>query len=181
TWVDRRGGEERINAPPRAYVAPRISPDGTRVALDIRDQENDIWIWDLARKTMTRLTIDPGLNRGVAWSPDGTRVAFSSTRNGAENVFWQAADGTGVQEPLTEGSGVRVPSAFTPDGQHLIFIEPATPPHDLGIIDVAGPTASRKREPLLRASYSETNGEVSPDGKWLAYQSNESGQRDEIY
>ena len=76
-WVDRRGQEEPIKAaPPRAYVYPRISPDGTRVALDIRDQENDIWIWDLARQTLTRLTNAPGQDRNPVWTPDGQRLIF---------------------------------------------------------------------------------------------------------
>ena len=75
-WADRQGHEETIDAPTRAYAYPRLSPDETRVALDIRDQENDIWIWSFALRTMTRLTFDPGFNRGGIWNPDGKRVAF---------------------------------------------------------------------------------------------------------
>jgi len=74
-WVDRQGHEEPIPAPVRPYQSASISPDGTQVALEIRDQENDIWTWDFARKTLTQLTFDPGGNRGVAWS--GSRLAFS--------------------------------------------------------------------------------------------------------
>ena len=82
-WVDRQGREEAIKAAPaRAYVYPRLSPDGTRVALDIRDQENDIWVWDFARETLTRVTFDPGLDRAPAWTPDGRRVVFSSQAGG---------------------------------------------------------------------------------------------------
>jgi serine/threonine-protein kinase len=175
-WVDRQGHEEPLGVPPRAYAYPRISPDGTRVALDIRDQENDVWIWDLRRRTLTRLTFDPGLNRGVAWTPDGQRLAFSSQRNGKENIFWQAADGTGTPEQITEGDRPQLPLSFAPDGKSLIFIEPGNPPYDIGIASVP----ERKSHLLLHASYSESGGEVSPDGRWLAYDSNESG-RPEVY
>ena len=95
-WVDRQGRQTAINVPPRAYTYARLSPDGTRVALDARDQQNDIWIWDLARETLQRLTNDPGLNRLPVWTPDGTRVAYTAERDGQpESIYWQAADGSG--------------------------------------------------------------------------------------
>ena len=101
-WVDRQGRETPIPAPPRAYVYPRLSPDGTRVAVYAIDQENDIWVWDLGRTTLTRATFDPGTDDYPVWTPDGRRVIFSSERAGARNLFWQAADGTGAVERLTE-------------------------------------------------------------------------------
>ena len=86
-WVDRQGHEEAIKAAPgRAYVAPRLSPDGTRVALDIRDQENDIWVWDFARETLTRVTSDPGSTRRRRGLPDGRRLVFSSQADGDAGV-----------------------------------------------------------------------------------------------
>lgn len=176
-WVDRQGREEPVGAPPRAYAYPRISPDGTRAALDIRDQENDIWVWDFMRRTLTRLTFDPGLNRGAAWTPDGRRLAFSAQRDGAETIYWQAADGTGSAERLTEGSMVQVPKAFLPDGKRLLFMQPDAPPYDIGIVTLDG---QRKVELLLKASFNESDPEISPDGRWLAYESNESRQL-EIY
>ena len=81
-WVDRQGREEPLKAPPRAYLYPRLSPDGTRVALDVRDQESDIWIWDFAREALTRFTFDPGPDTHPAWTPDGQRVLFRSARSG---------------------------------------------------------------------------------------------------
>jgi hypothetical protein len=107
-WVDRQGREEAITAPARAYVYPRISPDGSRVALDIRDQENDIWMWDFSRRTLRRVTFDPTIDRAPVWTPDGRRLVFSSgngtTGGGASvaNLFWVAADGTGTPERLTQ-------------------------------------------------------------------------------
>jgi serine/threonine-protein kinase len=176
-WIDRDGREEPILAPIRAYAYPRLSPDGTRVALDIRDQENDTWIWDLNRKTLTRLTFDPGPNRGVVWSPDGKHIAFSAQRDGVETIHWQSADGTGAPEKLTEGTQSQFPSAFTPDGQFLLFQEPAAAPRDIYLLNLA----DGKVQPLLASpKFNEDNPQVSPNGRWLAYESNQSG-RDDIY
>ena len=171
-WVDRQGREEAIPAPPRAYTYARVSPDRTKLALDIRDQDNDIWIWRLGQGPLTRLTFDPGLNRGAVWSPDSKRVAFSVEKDGPENVYWQNADGTGTAEQLTQGSRAQFPNFFTPDRLRLVYMEPGAPPYDLGVVNVNG---DRKESLLLHASYSEGNSELSPDGRWLAYESNESG------
>ena len=102
-WVDRQGREEPVAAPPRDYVQPRISPDGTRVVLDVRDQEDDLWIWDLVRETPTRFTFDPGQDWYPVWTPDSQRIVFGSSRAGDRNLFWKAADGSGTVEQLTEG------------------------------------------------------------------------------
>jgi Tol biopolymer transport system component len=174
-WVDREGHEQPLDAPTRAYAYAHISPDGTRVALDIRDQDSDIWIWDLMRRTLTRLTFDPGLNREAVWTPDGRRLAFSAQREGSEDIYWQSADGTGSPERLTKAGRV-MPSAFTPDGKRLL-IHPTGAPRDISIVDLDG---EHHTEPLLHTTFEEQNAEVSPDGRWIAYQSNESG-RDEIY
>jgi hypothetical protein len=185
-WVDRRGTETPLAAPPRGYVYPRLSPDGTRVALDTRDPSGtDIWIWDVARETLTRLTFDPGSDRAPAWSPDGRRIAFSSMRDGSPgNVFWQAADGTGTAERLVEDKRVMFPASFSPDASQ-IFITVATG-GATGIQDENDDIAVVSREmknratPLLATMFGERNAEVSPDGRWLAYESDESG-REEIY
>jgi serine/threonine-protein kinase len=178
-WVDRQGREEALASPTRSYVYPRISPDGTRIALDIRDQENDIWLWDMTRQTLTRLTFDQGLNRGIVWSSDGSRLVFSGERDGSESLYGQAADGSGSPERLTTGQAGRpqVPYSATPDGSRILFGEPGQPPFDLYMLELG---AERNVAPLLNAAYSETNAEVSPDGRWMAYQSDESGAN-EIY
>jgi serine/threonine-protein kinase len=178
-WVDRQGREEPMAMPPpRAYGIPRISPDGTQVAVDIRDGENDIWIWDLARQTLRRLTIDPSLDQYPVWTPDGRRVVFASNRAGIPNLFWQPADGTGTVERLTTGPNQQLPHSFTPDGKSLILREttPGTNT-DLNLLRLAN---RARTEPLVHTTSGEQNGEISPDGRWLAYQSNESG-RNEIY
>jgi hypothetical protein len=115
-WVDRMGKEESVAAPPRAYQHPRLSPDGTRVALSSIDQENDLWIWDLGRATLTRMTFDAGLDQFPVWTPDGRRIVFSSARSGQLNLWWQAADGTGAAERLTTSSNPQLVTGITPDG-----------------------------------------------------------------
>jgi serine/threonine-protein kinase len=178
-WVDRTTHEEqRIPVAPRAFTYPRISPDGTRIALDIRDQDNDTWVLELTGNRMRRLTSDPGANRGVAWSRDGKRIAFSVADAHSEGIYWQAADGSGQRERLTSGENAPdVPIMFAPDG-YLVFNEPGGPPYHTLRVKLEG---EHSIEPLLNdPNVSEAFGEVSPDGHWLAYQSNESGEY-EIY
>jgi serine/threonine-protein kinase len=181
-WVDRHGHEEPLGVPSRNYFYPRLSPDGTKLALDIRDQENDIWVWDLVRHgPLTRLTVDPALNRrgnrGGVWSRDGKRIAFTAQHEGAENIYWQPADGSGTPERLTNGPGQQFPVSFTPDGTQLLFNEGLNTPQGLGVVNLSG---DRHADILLHGSPNQNNGDISPDGKWLAYESNESGQS-EIY
>ena len=178
-WVDRNGVEEALAAEKRAYVYPRFSPDGSRLALDIRDAESDIWVWDFGRRNLQRLTFDPGLNRGAVWTPDSRRLVFSAEAGGAESLFWQAADGSGKPERLTTAPPGRsqVPYSIAPDGSHLLFGEPGQPPFDLFSIQLNG---DRARATVLNAPYNEHNAEISPNGQWLAYQSDESGTN-EIY
>jgi serine/threonine-protein kinase len=177
-WVDREGREEPLEAEPRAYTYPRISPDSTRVALDIRDQELDIWIWDFARETLTRLTFDAGEEIHPCWTPDGRRIVFSSNRGGTYNLHWKAADGTGAAEQLAESPNRNFPHSISSDGKQLVFREiPAGGRSDLRLFSLEGERSSKV---LLATEFSEYNGEVSPDGRWLAYQSNTSGQY-EIY
>ena len=174
-WVDRDGREEALAAEPRAYRYPRISPDGGRVAFSVADQENDIWIWDFARETLTRLTFAPGWDSYPVWTTDGRQVAFTSDRDGTFNLYWKAADGTGAVERLTESENRQLPYAFTPDGKQLVFSEIDEQGIDLGVFSLEGSS-----EPLLATEFAERNAEISPDGRWLAYQSNASGQN-EIY
>jgi Tol biopolymer transport system component len=182
-WVDRSGREETIPVPPRPYFYPRISPDGLRVAVDVRDQDNDIWILDLSRLTLTRLTFDPRIERHPAWTPDGQRIAFASQQGGAYNLFWQAADGTGAVQRLAESSGGQASPSITADGMFLVFDQQgavgtgAFSGTDVHVLTLTG---ERRSMPLLATMFTERNGVVSQDGRWLAYESNESG-RAEVY
>jgi len=182
-WVDRNGREEPLNAPPRAYQYPRISPDGTRLALDIRDQETDIWVWDFARETLTRLTFGPSRDIIPVWSPDSRRIAYVSERDGRNgSLYWQSADGTGTVERLTEsrdGEG-QVPYGFTPDGSKLLYRVDAAPPAKTGADLWVMTMNDRRSEALLQSPFNERHGELSADGRWLAYVSDESG-RNEVF
>ena len=171
-WVDRQGHEEPINAPPRNYLYPRLSPDGTRVALDIRDQENDIWVWDFAHGTLTRVTFDPGFDTNPVWTRDGRRLIFTSERGGARNLFWQAADNTGSVERLSQSANTQLPTSVSPDGTRVVFEANATS-SDLMMLTL---DKDHRVSALVQTPFNESNGEISPDGRWLAYQSNDSGQ-----
>ena len=177
-WVDRLGHEEPLKAPSRAYFYPRLAPDGTRLALSSYDQESDIWLWDLARATLTRVTYDPSQDTFPIWTPEGRRLIFGSERAAARNLFRQAADGTGAVERLTESPNLQNPTAISPDGAQLVFTEtmPRTG-EDVMVLSLRGePRATA----LIQTPFAERNGDVSPDGRWIAYEANDSGQF-EIY
>ena len=174
-WVDRQGREEPLAAPPRSYLYPRLSPDGTRVAVSIEDQQDDIWVWDFARDTLTRVTFNPGADAYPVWTPDGRRLLFASTLDRQSGVFWQAADGTGSPERLTERSNV-FPYSVSPDGSRAVLRD-GNPPYNLAVLSLG---AERTTQPLLHTEFHEVNAEISTDGRWLAYESDESGQR-EVY
>jgi len=181
-WVDREGREQPIPASPRAYDYPRLSPDGTKIAVSSADEENDIWVFDLAKETLTRLTFGPAFELYVAWTPDNRYLLFSSgpfgSGTGAHvDIFRKAADGTGAMEPLTQNLGGGYPQSVSPDGKSLV-IRKQLP--NMGLLLLPLDPKSDARPLLADPKFGENNGEISPDGRWIAYQSNKSG-RFEIY
>jgi serine/threonine-protein kinase len=175
-WVDRQGDEELLTAPPSGYVILRLSPDGTKVAIDNRETGADIWIWDIEREAITRFTFT-GAPYPV-WTPDGKRIVFSSFESGTGNLAWRVADSSAPLELLSEGPNSRYASSFSPDGAYLVFREEGRPTGlDIMILEMEG---DRQAELLLGTEFNELNAEISPDGQWLAYKSNESA-RDEVY
>lgn len=174
-WVDRQGREESLGAPSRPYQYPRISPDGQRVALDVSAStgERDIWIWDNRRGTLELFTNDPAGNPLVAWSPDGRQLAFGSERSGVSNVYQQSADGSGEPERLLESDVLQMPISYTPDGNLLMSVGVAGQQRDIHLMMLQG---EREVSPLIHGPANELWAEVSPDGRWVAYDSDESGQ-----
>ena len=200
-WVDRKG-EEELAAPPNFYAFPRISPDGTRVALTIGGGTNlNLWIWDLVRKNLTRLTFDEAIDFFPLWTPDGKRLSFASVRGGEAGLYWKAADGTGDVESILDlpHNHVAFSASWSGDGKTLVFWEGTgsigsqtmgavlagqiqspgvqfiMPPDirfGLGMLSMEG---DRAPKPLLKEQKSEKGPQISPDGRWLAYSSSESG------
>jgi hypothetical protein len=174
-WVDRQGHETPIpKIPLRNYAFPRLSPDGTRLAIYIPDQEIDIWLWDLARAALTRATFDPGVETFPVWTPDGRQLLFSSARAGSVNLFAQAADGSGGVTQLTKSPNIQHATSVSPDGTRLVFME-AAPITGQDIMQLRL-DSTHAVTPLVQTPADERNGEVSPDGRWLAYEANDSGQ-----
>jgi serine/threonine-protein kinase len=195
-WVNRDGREEALSAPPRPYATARISPDGTQVALDVRDQDSNIWIWSLGSETLRRLTFHPV--RGTStlrtffetspmWTPDSRRVVWSSTRAGGNpNVYSQAADGSGSPERLTTTSNPQLATSISPDGMYVLLNEalPGTNSFAVTVLKLDKSSAGAGRPgstvALMHSSAPASNAEISPDGRWVAYESTESGSP-EIY
>jgi len=176
-WLDREGKEEPIAAEPGSYLDPRISPDGTKIALTVQTSDQvDIWTWDLVRANLTKLTFEGAADLCPIWTPDGRRVAFFSDRGEKKGVYWKAADGTGNDECLGEG---HYPAAWSADGKALVLTEwdAEAANYDLGILPLEG---DRKLRLLLQEKFNEVQPRISPDGRWVAYTSNESG-KNQVY
>jgi serine/threonine-protein kinase len=184
-WVDRQGNETAIPAPRRAYENARLSPDGARIALSIRDQENDIWTWDLARQTLTRVTFDADVDLAPVWTPNGRQLIFSSARTGVYNLYARVVDGPAADTRLTTSANTQLADSVTPDGKFVILheVRPVTKSDLVRLSLDAGPSrgsAAPAAEDLLATPFEEWNGEVSPNGAYLAYQSDDSGPT-EVY
>ena len=180
-WVDREGREEPLAAEPGSYTTPRVSPDGTRVAVDRLDNNPDVWVYSIERRTLTRVTTDPAVDSHPLWTLDGERLVFQSTRGGERGLFWKAADGTGTTDRLMASTSQAfvAPSGWSPSGDSLIFgeLHATASNYDIGVLSMEG---DRQSEPLLQTGFAEKAPTVSPDGRWLAYFTDETGQ-DEIY
>jgi len=174
-WVDRQGQSRPVTEVRRAFDYVSLSPDGQRIALQIDQATVEIWVYDLGRMTFTRLV--HGWDHGSpVWSPDGTRVMFESNRS-TFALFWQLADGSGPEERLTADLPAYANvDSWSPDGRFLVFTQYNQGDRDLWIWSAT----DRKSSPLLQTPASESDARVSPDGHWIAYQSNQSG-RFEVY
>ena len=175
-WVNRTGVAQALPLPVRAYLSPRISPDGQRVVVWTQGDRN-IWLHDLARGTLTRLTSEARNARAI-WTPDGKSVAYGSATVGNENIMMRPADGSGPPERLTTSPNLQYTAAWSPSDRGLAFVEE----HPGGSLDILMMPVSGDRtpRPLLATRYAEAYPDFSPDGRWLAYASDETG-RFEVY
>jgi serine/threonine protein kinase/Tol biopolymer transport system component len=181
-WVDRSGKKLGVVGEVADYSNPALSPDNKRLAIGIRDPQTktrDIWIFDLLRGTKQRMTFDPADDLDSIWSPDGTRIAFTSDRLGQRDIYQMPADGSGSAELLLGGKGgTKNVEDWSEDGKYLVYNYQtgSSWPH-LYVLPLAG---DRKPVPFLNTEFTTQQGQFSPNGRWLAYRSFESG-RSEVY
>jgi len=180
-WRDRQGNRAGTVGPPADYSNPALSPDGRILAVGRRDpatRTRDIWLFDLARGTSTRLTFDPADDFSPVWSPDAQRVMFTSDRKGHRDLWQKAASGVGQEELVLESAADKSLEDWTRDGRYLVFnsLVPGAR-REIWAMPLAG---DRKPFAIITGQGVIVEGHVSPNGKWIAYNSNESGQT-EIY
>jgi len=174
-WVDRDGHETSVTNEKRDFASPRISPDGKRFTINVRDTSGNrnVWIYDLEAGSLNRLTFDELNNGSPAWSPDSKWLAFQSGSPGNFGVVKQPIDRSSPQERLTSTPNRQNPSSWSPDGKLLAFSENPRPSTDVGILPMEG---DGEPEYILTSPANECCPKFSPDGKWLAYVSDELGR-----
>jgi Tol biopolymer transport system component len=184
TWLDRQGNTlGTLGKAGRVFGNLRISPDGTQLAANHSEPgfQADIWVVDLATGTPARLTTDPASDTAPVWSGDGKRIAFSSNREGTNNLYLRAADSAGSDELLLKTGERKSPLDWSRDGRFLLFSVLTAKSSDVWVLPMdAGPAGERKRLPYLRTDANEGAARFSPDGRFVAYVSDESGAN-EVY
>jgi eukaryotic-like serine/threonine-protein kinase len=183
TWFDREGKLLGAFGDPGSYRTLALSPDGKRVAFDRADPENfdirNIWLYDFARGVTTRFTFDSEWDQYPTWSPDGSRIIFASRRNGYYDLYQKASNLAGEPELQLKSDNLNFATSWSPDGRFLLFFR-ADPPYQMWLLPQGAGGADRKPTPVEHSNFNEAWGRISPDGRWIAYTSDESG-RDEIY
>ena len=180
-WFDRAGRQIGRLGSRAAFLGPRVSPDGGKVAVAVDDWRTgapDVWIYDRDTGIPNRLTADPRLADSPVWSADGSVLYFRSALDGSPDLFTRRADGSGGKDRLLEFDGVEIPYDVSRDGRQLLFADANRQSHnDLWTLSLPGPSPPRV---YLRTPYDETDARFSPDGRWVAFMSNET-QSPEIY
>jgi Tol biopolymer transport system component len=183
SWRDRAGRQVGVAAAPAAFGRPRLSPDGSRIAVQVADTRRgtrDIWIYDAERGLAQRLTEDPIDAVSPVWSPDGGRIVFGSGRESPIDIYVRPTNVVGSEELLLKERGVQLVQDWSPDGRTVLYEDYAparSPQRQLWLLPLA---SIRDRAPLLRTSFPTSQGRYSPDGKWIAFVSEETG-RPEIF
>jgi serine/threonine protein kinase len=181
SWLDRTGKRLATVGEPGPLFRTSLSPDGKRATVSVYDRaarNYDLWIYDLVRNLRSRFTFDPANEYEGVWSPDGSQIVFSSDRKGHRDLYRRLASGAGAEELLYADGLTKTPMSWSPDGKFMMYSvhDPKTE-YDLLVLPLKG---DRKPFPFLKTQFSEQSGQFSPDGRWIAYQSDESG-RQEIY
>ena len=182
-WKSRGGAPAGSSSQPGMYGSPRLSPDQKSVAMTLNeaaDSSADLWVLDLARSTMSRATTDPATDWFPVWASDGRHLFFSSNRAGSSFTVFQKANGE-QEKPVPEailfpGSAI-YPGDVSTDGRFLVFHNSNPRGYDLGVMTLAG---ARKASAFLATPFNDVQGRFSPNGRWMAYASDESG-RFEVY
>jgi Tol biopolymer transport system component len=179
-WMRRDGTRLGEAGKEDRYASIRLSADDKRVAMSLHDDRGipDIWVWEFGREVMTRITFDPKSDGVPVWSPDGRHIAYYSDRSGVRQFYRKEAGGGGQEEQLTNSPYFKVASDWSRDGRYLLYyeVDPKTG-FDIWALPLEG---ERKPAVVLQTPFSEANAQFSPDGKWIAYNSDASG-RDEVY
>jgi serine/threonine protein kinase/Tol biopolymer transport system component len=187
-WFDRAGRRLGTLGEPADYTNPALSRDGTRVAVGRRDPKTstrDIWLFEVERGTASRLTFDPADDFNAVFSPDGTRILFTSDRKGPRDIYWKASTGVGEDEPVLESQSTKSADDWSPDGRFVVY-NTATLAGAAGSsggttdLWVAPLDGDRKPMPFLVRPFTDSQAQISPDGRWITYSSDESGTQ-EVY
>jgi len=175
TWFDRAGKSiGALGEPVVPTTRMELSPDRKKLAINLQDpasRNTDVWIFDVARGLRTRFTFDPAIDSDAVWSPDGNTIVFSSNRNATWGIYRKRADGAGAEELLYADARPKYPMSWSPDGKFLLYLTTSDPNtrSDLWILpDPFGPPGASKSYPWLQTPFLESEGQFSPDGKWIA-------------
>jgi Tol biopolymer transport system component len=174
--VDPKGKTIVSLGQPEIFVNARLSKDSRKIAMDLYDtkiRNSDVYFYEIGRGVNTRFTFDPAVDMNPIWSPDGSKIVFSSDRKGHLDLFGKISSGAANEEVLVESGQNKAATDWSPDGKFVLFQsnDPKTKT-DLWVVPMTG---DRKPFPFLQTEYSELNARFSPDMKWIAYQSDESG------
>jgi eukaryotic-like serine/threonine-protein kinase len=182
TWFDREGKALGAVGDLGLYGSLALSPDGKRVAferVDPQAQNRNIWLYDIARGVATRFTFDQFLDTDPVWSPDGSRVAFNAIRGAPLDLYVKASNLAGQDQLLLKSNDYKFPTSWSRDGRFLLYWS-LGPPTRVWALPLDGGVADGQPIPVASSQFNETTGRFSPDGRWIAYQSDESG-KSEIY
>ena len=175
---DRKGHGAPLIDSPDSYGSVALSPDRQRIATFMNAANDDVWVYDIQRHLRTRFTFGRGNNWYPLWTPDGRHIVYTAERGGPANLFWRSVDGSGAEERLATSTEAQYPTSCSSDGRFLAYHQlNAAGNFDVWILQVDGDRTTR---PFLHSQFDESFPFFSPDGRWLCYQSNESGQF-EIY